>query len=123
MMDRQMLTYFEDALNQQLKEVVPGMRVKLIGLADMNAHHGPMDEIDQTSKRYEQELLMQMQSRSKQLIREIEEALHRLKKGDFGVCQECGGDIEVRRLKAQPMAKMCLKCKKELEFLEKLKAA
>lgn len=43
-------------------------------------------------------------------IREIDAALMRIASGDYGVCQKCGGDIELERLRAQPVAKRCLPC-------------
>lgn len=122
-MDKEMLTYFKNALELGLKEVFPAMRWKFMGPADVLGHQDPMDEIDQTSKRSEHELMRQMQRRNERLIHEIQEALYRLKRGDFGICEECGRDIEMARLKAQPMTTMCLACKREWEILEKRKVA
>jgi DnaK suppressor protein len=82
-----------------------------------------MDEVDITSRRYEKELSMHMQHRAKRLVEEIQEALIRIKKGSFGICEECGRDIEVERLKAQPMATLCIGCKREMEAIKRLKVA
>lgn len=48
-------------------------------------------------------------------IREIEEALRKLREGNYGVCEECGQAISKRRLQARPFATMCIGCKEELE--------
>jgi DnaK suppressor protein len=46
---------------------------------------------------------------------QIEEAILRLDTGQFGICANCGEDIEVERLEAKPYASYCIKCKKKKE--------
>jgi DnaK suppressor protein len=82
-----------------------------------------MDEVDMTVERYEQELLLNMQCRAEKLVQEIRDALRRIRDGSFGICQECGRDIEIQRLKVQPMATLCLECKKEMESIQRRKVA
>ena len=122
-MDKETLIYFADSLNARLKEIMPGMRTRLFTMADPGDHQDPMDEVDITARRYEKELSMHMQRRAKRLVEEIQDALMRLKSGSFGLCEECGRDIEVERLKAQPMATLCIGCKRELEAIKRLKVA
>jgi len=43
-------------------------------------------------------------------IREIDEALMRLQNGTYGICQVCGKEIPLKRLKALPFTRLCLKC-------------
>lgn len=38
----------------------------------------------------------------------IAEALERIKKGKYGVCEICGKEIEEKRLEASPTAKYCI---------------
>lgn len=44
------------------------------------------------------------------LLSDIEFALHRLKKGTYGICESCAGEISQRRLQALPWAQLCLEC-------------
>ena len=44
-------------------------------------------------------------------LRDIDSALEKIKKGKYGICEKCGKEIEIERLKAIPEAKFCLKCK------------
>ncbi len=37
-------------------------------------------------------------------------ALHRLRIGEFGWCEECGNDIPARRLDLDPAARLCVSC-------------
>lgn len=43
-------------------------------------------------------------------LRAIDDALHRLEAGDFGVCESCGSRIPVARLRIRPTATMCVGC-------------
>lgn len=48
-------------------------------------------------------------------LMEIDEALRRLYKGVYGVCESCGQPIGRPRLLAIPQARLCLKCKEREE--------
>lgn len=47
--------------------------------------------------------------------RDIEDALERIQNGGFGLCVDCGGEIERGRLDAYPTAKRCLGCQRHYE--------
>ena len=49
------------------------------------------------------------------LIAQIEEALVRIEKGTYGLCESCRQPIDEERLKAVPYASLCLKDKKRQE--------
>jgi DnaK suppressor protein len=51
-------------------------------------------------------------------VRRIDEALERLEKGMYGVCAECGEEIEAERLQLRPHTRYCVACKEALERLE-----
>jgi len=48
-------------------------------------------------------------------LQNIDDALARVEAGDYGLCAGCGARIGVRRLRAQPAAKMCLPCQEKFE--------
>lgn len=48
----------------------------------------------------------------------IERTLARIEEGTYGVCAECGADIPVGRLKAQPLASRCASCQSAREARE-----
>lgn len=43
-------------------------------------------------------------------LKDIGDALLRIKQGAYGKCAKCGEDIPMERLRAYPEAKQCLKC-------------
>lgn len=44
-------------------------------------------------------------------LKDVDEALDRIEKGTYGICDNCNEEIDIERLKAYPAAKTCIKCK------------
>jgi len=42
-------------------------------------------------------------------------ALQKIKKGEYGICEDCSKPIENKRLHALPMVQYCIKCQTRLE--------
>jgi DnaK suppressor protein len=61
--------------------------------------------------------LLEMRNRMK---RSVDQALLRLDEGSYGNCEDCGGEIEEKRLIAMPFAQLCIKCQRKKEELEKI---
>jgi len=66
---------------------------------------------DQGTDAMERELAFMFASKSGRLVYHIDEALRRLKEGEYGKCIRCGKPISNARLKAVPHARMCIECK------------
>ncbi len=81
------------------------------------------DELDQATTDIEQSMRMRLRNREVLYIKKVNEALERIEEGTFGECEECGEDIELRRLEARPTATLCVGCKEEAERKEVLTAA
>jgi len=45
-------------------------------------------------------------------LKNIDSALEKIEKGKYGICEKCGKEIEIERLKVSPESRFCLKCKK-----------
>lgn len=43
-------------------------------------------------------------------LKGINDALEKIKKDTYGVCEECGADISPERLEANPSARRCMQC-------------
>ena len=48
-------------------------------------------------------------------LRELEAARKRLADGSYGICVDCGADIGLARLRAQPGALRCVECQQRHE--------
>jgi len=51
-------------------------------------------------------------------ITDIDEALHRISDGTYGICLTCGHLISKERLLQRPFAKACTDCQRELELAQ-----
>ena len=45
--------------------------------------------------------------------------LKKIDEGTFGICEECGEEISVKRLEARPETTLCIRCKEDQERMEK----
>ncbi|MGH7822744.1 MAG: TraR/DksA family transcriptional regulator [Candidatus Binatia bacterium] len=48
-------------------------------------------------------------------LRQVDEALRRLRSGDYGSCRSCEAEIDEERLKIVPFATLCVDCKRREE--------
>jgi RNA polymerase-binding transcription factor DksA len=67
----------------------------------------------------DREMSFATRSRLVEKARELAGALERLRKGSYGVCQECGGLIGARRLQAIPEVTTCVGCQDRIERLSR----
>jgi DnaK suppressor protein len=51
-----------------------------------------------------------LSARDQQKIREIDAALERIAKGEYGKCAKCHREIGIERLRALPSATLCINC-------------
>lgn len=56
-----------------------------------------------------------LEDRLKKDLKEIETALKKIKKGTYGICENCRKPIGEKRLEAKPQAVYCVTCEGELE--------
>ncbi|MHB1158337.1 MAG: TraR/DksA family transcriptional regulator [Phycisphaerales bacterium] len=75
----------------------------------------PLHMADVGSDNYDQDLMLGLMESERKLLREIDDALHRIAEGTFGVCQATGKLINKARLEAKPWAKYCIEAARELE--------
>jgi len=71
---------------------------------------GTEDYIDYAVNSYEKEFLLSLSDLERQELLQIDEALQRIRRGDYGVCQQCGAEIPSKRLEVAPWARHCVRC-------------
>ncbi|HHI02388.1 MAG: TraR/DksA family transcriptional regulator [Candidatus Zixiibacteriota bacterium] len=74
---------------------------------------------DQGTDAMEREKAFMFASKSGRLLYHIDEALRRLRKGEYGNCHSCGKPIAKARLEAVPHARFCIECKEQEENAKK----
>jgi len=74
----------------------------------------PGDAGDYSHQSHEEWLFLNRNNLEKTLLREVEEAMARVRDGSYGICQECEEPILPKRLQALPWAKFCVRCQEVL---------
>jgi DnaK suppressor protein len=98
---------------QLLEEVHERRERTAVEDAEPNAMLG--DAGDESVARMITDLSIQETGRDIEELREIDAALVRIAEGSYGVCESCGGEIDERRLEAQPIAARCITCQAQWE--------
>jgi DnaK suppressor protein len=77
------------------------------------------DPTDQASMETDRNFDLRIRDRERKLIKKINQTIERLKEGDFGECESCGGAISIKRLQARPVTTLCIECKTAQEQEER----
>jgi DnaK suppressor protein len=91
---------------------------RLVGLGALRSDDRgsiPGDEMDVASEHAETETHARLieQRWSSQAV--LDDALERLRRGLYGVCDECGEEISLERLRVIPFAAYCIDCQHQRE--------
>jgi DnaK suppressor protein len=79
------------------------------------------DPADRATAESDRSFTLRIRDRERRLIRKIQAALQRIDDGSYGICDDCGEEIGVPRLKARPVTKLCINCKSKQEEDEHLR--
>ena len=77
------------------------------------------DEIDSASSESGLAFIGRLRERERQLIQKIDLSLQKIELGSYGTCRMCEEDIGMERLRARPVADLCIDCKSQQERLER----
>ena len=78
------------------------------------------DPVDRALLESNRSFTLRLRDRERKLLKKIQQAVERFDNGTFGICEECGEEIEHQRLRARPVTTLCIECKEEQERLEKM---
>ncbi|MBI5640133.1 MAG: RNA polymerase-binding protein DksA [Nitrospirae bacterium] len=111
---------------QQIKMTLLKQREALLNEAESSLNELPGQTIypdlgDQASAETDRNFMLRLRGREQRLLKKIDEAVDRIDAGTFGICDDCGNEIDVKRLEARPVTTMCIECKTIQEEEEKLR--
>jgi len=109
---------FKKLLLEQREEILGNTRRALSGDIHVDPDDFP-DEMDTASSEVNLQFTGRLREREQGLLSKIDAALEKIEEGTYGECQTCGEDIGAARLKARPVAELCIECKGEQEKLER----
>jgi len=112
------LQKFKKLLHEQREEILGNARRALSGDIHVDPDDFP-DEMDTASSEVNLQFTGRLREREQGLLSKIDAALEKIDAGEYGECRICGEDIGVKRLRARPVAELCIECKSEQEKLER----
>ena len=120
-MDTATKEYFKTNLLKRLDELFAEAERTVTGMTD--AKDSFPDPADRATLESDRNFMLRIRDRERKLISKIREALLRIEDGSFGICEACGDDIDLERLKARPVTTLCIECKRRQEAQEKAREA
>lgn len=113
-MDSKTIERFKKVLEVRHREVRAGM-----AQADLNTpiaqHDDGKDEGDRANTSLAREIHADHKSRDRALLSAIIGAMQRVNDGTFGLCMNCGQEINLKRLDALPWAQYCITCQQLID--------
>jgi RNA polymerase-binding protein DksA len=102
-------------LQQNLEEQLQAARDELAQLTERLQAKGDygLGKGDPMIVRWE--LNLARRERIEDRIAQLEDALHRLDEGTYGICESCGQPISVERMAALPRATLCIDCARSVD--------
>ena len=108
-MNSKQLARYRTMLEEKRDELTEGV-LSTRSRSNEQADEGDKDYIDYAVSSYTKEFLYSLSDMERNQLLQVEQALKNISEGTYGVCDECGEDIEEKRLKAVPWATYCLRC-------------
>ena len=116
-MDAKDIAFFKEQLLNQKQELIKHAGDTVEGMSTQKESFP--DPTDRASYESERNFTLRLRDRESKLIKKINLALEKIEDGNFGICEECGRDIQMNRLKIRPVATKCINCKTKEEETEK----
>lgn len=116
-MKKKDIEYFREFLTNRLEELLSQADNTVSGMTAPKENFP--DPTDRASLEADRNFMLRIRDREHKLIKKIKKALERIDNGTFGICESCGEDISIKRLKARPVTSQCIDCKSKEEALEK----
>ena len=98
-MNDEQLAFFQQRLLDMRQSLIQAGENAEIGELDTER---AADESDRATQEEQYWIQVHMKERETHLIRDIDKALHRVRTGDYGFCEDTGEDIGIRRLLIRP---------------------
>ena len=112
-MTKKQLEHYRKMLEKKAEDVRRGLSAHKAAHV-ITRQEIPSDEGDLSQQSHEEWLFLNRNTIDVKLLREIEDALRRLRAAEYGTCLHCEEPISVKRLDALPWAKYCVVCQEAI---------
>ena len=109
--------YFKELLSNWLDDLLSQADNTVSGMTTPKENFP--DPTDRAALEADRNFMLRIRDRESKLIKKIKQALERIENDTYGICESCGEEITVKRLKARPVTSQCIECKSKEEALEK----
>ncbi len=112
--DKKTVARFKRILLKEREQIVGDVKLTYESSKEVG-QDGIQDIGDEAANIYNKQILLSLNESERMRLHEVDEALDRIKSGTYGICEECGGAISLKRLEVRPVAKYCVPCLMKLE--------
>jgi len=113
-LDKKTLQRLKKILLKEREEIIGGVK-QIYESSKEIGQDGIQDIGDEAANIYNKQILLSLNENERIRLQEVDDALDRLANGTYGICEECGGPVGLKRLEVRPVAKYCVPCKTKLE--------
>jgi DnaK suppressor protein len=113
-LDRKTITRFRKILLKEREQIVGEVK-QIVESSNEMGQDGIQDIGDEAANIYNKQILLSLNENERMRLKEVDESLDRIENGTYGICEECGGPISLKRLEVRPVAKYCVPCLTKLE--------
>ncbi|NVM20400.1 MAG: RNA polymerase-binding protein DksA [Desulfobacterales bacterium] len=115
-MKKKDLEYFKKLLAERFQNLLAEASNTVSGMTGEKISFP--DPTDRAALEADRNFTLRIRDRERKLIAKIREAIERIDNGTYGICESCGEEISIKRLKARPVTTQCIECKTKEEALE-----
>ena len=118
-MSNKLLSYIEDRLIDRRRHLLKEVNLRLSKF-NRSRECWVTDTAEIAFNIMEDNAVMSITQGEAREINQIDNTLNKIEKGEYGVCECCGGNINEQRLIAIPFVNLCIKCKEAEERDEEI---
>jgi DnaK suppressor protein len=112
--DKKTIARFKKILLKEREQIVGEVK-QIVESSKEMGQDGIQDIGDEAANIYNKQVLLSLNENERLRLKEVDESLDRIENGTYGICEECGGPISLKRLEVRPVAKYCVPCLTKLE--------
>lgn len=116
-MDKELLNHFKEKLENMSRELLSEAEKTIHDMTDKTDNYP--DPTDRATAESDRNFELRIRDRERKLLAKIKAAIERIEGNVYGICDDCGEDIDIQRLEARPVTTLCIECKTMQENEEK----
>jgi len=113
-LDKKAIARFKRILLNEREQIIGEVKQICESSKEMG-QDGIQDIGDEAANMYNKQVLLSLNENERMRLQEVDESLDRIENGTYGICEECGEPIGLKRLEVRPVAKYCVSCKAKQE--------